>query len=64
MAGVLVARESNISTFGLFITYRIASKDLVVEYCPTEKIIFNFFVKLFQGSLFHKFRDAILNLEN
>ena len=31
-----------------------------IEYCPTKKMLANFFIKLLQGSLFCTFRDCIL----
>ena len=35
-------------------------KEVVIECCPTEKMIANFFTKPLQGSLFVKFIDMIL----
>jgi hypothetical protein len=55
-------RHINIRYF--FVTDRIASKEIRVEYCPTEDMIADFFTKPLQGSLFRKFRNWILNLDD
>jgi hypothetical protein len=44
-----------------FITDRINSKELSVEYCPTGEMVGDFFTKPLQGKLFYKFRDLIMN---
>jgi hypothetical protein len=46
-----------------FITDRIASKDVSVEYCPTGDMIADFFTKPLQGALFWKLRDEIMNTD-
>jgi Reverse transcriptase (RNA-dependent DNA polymerase) len=46
-----------------FITDRIASKELTVEYCPTEDMLADFFTKPLQEALFRKLRDLIMNLD-
>ena len=39
----------------------IADKELTtIEYCPTDKILADFFTKPLQGELFQRFRDVIL----
>jgi hypothetical protein len=48
-------RHVNIRYF--FVTYRIAAKDIAVEYCPTGDMLADFFTKPLQGVLFKKFRD-------
>ena len=39
---------------------RLGSEKIKVEYCPTEMMLADFFTKPLQGSLFRKFRDAVL----
>lgn len=46
-----------------FITDRVANRDLTIEYCPTEKMIADFFTKPLQGSLFQRLRDTIMNID-
>jgi len=53
-------RHVNIRYF--FVTDRIASKEVRVEYCPTGDMIADFFTKPLQGTLFKKFRDMIMNV--
>jgi hypothetical protein len=47
-----------------FITDRINSNELSVEYCPTEEMVGDFFTKPLQGKLFYKFRKLIMNLQD
>jgi hypothetical protein len=47
-----------------FITDRINSKELSVEYCPTEEMPGDYFTKPLQGKLFYKFRKLIMNLQD
>ena len=39
---------------------RLESEGIKVEYCPTGKMIADFFTKPLQGALFRKFRDIVL----
>ena len=39
---------------------RLDSENIRVQYCPTEKMLADFFTKPLQGSLFRKFRDAVM----
>ena len=39
---------------------RLASEGIEVVYCPTLKMLADFFTKPLQGSLFRKFRDVVL----
>jgi hypothetical protein len=55
-------RHINIRYF--FVTDRIQSKELTVEYCPTEEMLADFFTKPLQGSSFRRFRAAVLNLKS
>ncbi len=53
-------RHLNIRYF--FVTDRISSNEIQVEYCPTGEMRGDFFTKPLQGSLFQKFCKEILNL--
>jgi hypothetical protein len=55
-------RHINIRYF--FVTDRIQSKELTVEYCPTGNMLADMFTKPLQGSSFYKFRAAVLNLKS
>jgi hypothetical protein len=54
-------RHINIRYF--FVTDRIASGEVSVEYCPTGVMIADFFTKPLQGILFQKFRNFIMNID-
>ena len=43
-----------------FIKDRLKSEGIEVVYCPTGKMIADFFTKPLQGLLFRKFRDVVL----
>jgi len=43
-----------------FIKDRIASGDIILEHCPTEEMLADFFIKPLQGSPFKKFRAVIM----
>ena len=43
---------------------RVKSEGITIQYCPTEKMIADFFTKPLQGSLFRKFRDVILGYKH
>jgi hypothetical protein len=47
-----------------FITDRINSDELSVEYCPTEEMVGDFYTKPLQGKLFYKFRKLMMNLQD
>jgi hypothetical protein len=55
-------RHINIRYF--FITDCIANGHVSVEYCPTEDMLADIFTKPLQGHAFHKFRDAVLNVQS
>jgi hypothetical protein len=55
-------RHINIRYF--FVTDRIQAKELMVEYCPTGEMLADMFTKPLQGSLFRRFRQAVLNLKS
>ena len=52
------SRHKNIRYF--FIMDRIKAGEVLVKYCPTEAMLADFFTKLLQGGLFHRFRDVIM----
>jgi hypothetical protein len=54
-------RHINIRYF--FVTDRIQSKEVAVEYCPTGDMLADMFTKPLQGSAFRRFRDAVLNIQ-
>ena len=54
-------RHINIRYF--FVTDRIQSKELNVEYCPTGNMTGDFFTKPLQGAKFREFRDRIMNVQ-
>jgi hypothetical protein len=43
---------------------RLQSEGIEVKYCPTEKMLADFFTKPLQGSLFRKFRDIVLGYKH
>ena len=45
-----------------FVTNHIQSKELMVEYCPTDEMLVDMFTKPLQGVALHCFCTAILNL--
>ena len=47
-----------------FITGRINAKEVEVKYCPTGNMVGDYFTKPLQGSLFKKFRDQIMNIQD
>jgi len=47
-----------------FIKDRLNSENIKVEYCPTGKMIADFFTKPLQGNLFRKFRDLVLGYKH
>jgi hypothetical protein len=53
-------RHINIRYF--FVTDRISANELNVEYCPTLEMLGDYFTKPLQGSLFRKFRNTILGI--
>ena len=45
-----------------FITDQVNSKEVSVEYCPTDEMIADLFIKPLKASKLIKFRDLILNI--
>ena len=56
-------RTKHINIRYFFVTDRIKKGDLKVEWCPTDEMIADFWTKPNQGSLFRKFRDRIMGVE-
>ena len=54
-------RTKHIEAKYFFITDCIERKQLSIEYCPTDKMIADFFTKPLQGKKFHEFRKMIMN---
>jgi hypothetical protein len=52
-------RHMNIRYF--FITDRVQSKEIDIQYCPTEEMFADYFTKPLQGNLFRRMRDYIMN---
>ena len=55
------SRHMNIRYF--FVAEKVANKEVLVSYCPTDDMIADFFTKPLQGSKFLRFRDTILNVQ-
>ena len=53
------SRHINIRYF--FVTDRLAAGDISIKYCPTEKMVADFYTKQLQSKLFRMFRNLILN---
>ena len=53
-------RHINIRYF--FVTDRVATNEVSIQYCPTGDMVADFFTKPLQGSIFKKFRDQIMNI--
>jgi hypothetical protein len=54
-------RHINIRYF--FVTDRVKSGEVSIDYCPTDDMIADFFTKPLQGAKFRKFRDIIMNVD-
>jgi len=55
-------RTKHINIRYFFITDRIASGQLRIEWCPTLEMIGDYMTKPLQGALFRKFRDLIMGV--
>ena len=44
-------------------TDRIKSGEVVVDYCPTDQMVGDYFTKPLQGSLFRRMRSLLMNLD-
>ena len=54
-------RHINIRYF--FVTDKIKSGEVAVQYCPTDEMISDFFTKPLQGSKFYQFRKVVMDLQ-
>ncbi|CAJ1965740.1 unnamed protein product [Cylindrotheca closterium] len=57
-------RSKHIDNRFYFIKDRLLSEGIDVVYCPTAKMLADFFTKPLQGSLFRKFRDVVLGYKH
>jgi hypothetical protein len=46
-----------------FVTDRVESNEVDIQYCPTGDMVADFFTKPLQGIAFRKFRDFIMNVD-
>ena len=56
-------RTKHINVRFFFVTDRIAKGDVSVVYCPTDKMIADFFTKSLQGFKFTYFRNIVQNIK-
>jgi hypothetical protein len=57
-------RTRHINIRYYFVSDRVKSKEVSIEYCPTGDMTGDFFTKPLQGSKFKKFRDGIMNVQS
>ena len=55
-------RTKHLNIRYFFVTDRIKSKELSVQWCPTAEMVADFWTKPTQGQLFTKFRDLIMGV--
>ena len=46
-----------------FVHNRVNSGNIKVVYCPTERMLVDFFIKPLQGGVFKKFRNAVMGYD-
>jgi hypothetical protein len=51
----------HINVHYFFVTVRIHTKKVSVEYCPMDDMVADYFMKLLHGAKFLKFRKIIMN---
>jgi hypothetical protein len=56
-------RTRHVSIRYFFVKDRIDSKEIKLNYVPTDAMMADFFTKPLQGALFLKFREAILGCD-
>ena len=56
-------RTKHIDIRYFYITDKVKKGEAKIVYCPTNEMIADYFTKPLQGSIFVKFREAILNLK-
>ena len=47
-----------------YITDKVKSGDITIEYCPTKEMTLDYFTKPLAGALFKKFRDIISGIND
>jgi hypothetical protein len=57
------ANSHHINIRYFFVTDRVKSGEVSIDYCPTDDMIADFFTKPLQGTKFRKFRDIIMNVD-
>lgn len=57
-------RTRHINIRYYFVSDRVKSKKVSIEYCPTRDMTGDFFTKPLQGSQFKKFRNGIMNVQD
>jgi hypothetical protein len=57
------SRTRHIAIRYFFISDKVLSKEVEVEFMPTDSMLADILTKPLQGSLFKKFRDLLLNVE-
>ena len=46
-----------------FVKDRVDKKEIEILYCPTERMLVDYFTKPLQGALFRKFRRVIMGYD-
>ena len=54
----------HINICNFFVTDRIWENESMVEYCPTEMVVADFYTKPLQGKLFRLFQNMIMKLND
>ena len=57
-------RTKHIEIRYFYITDKVKSGEITIEHCPTKEMIADFFTKSLCGSLFKKFRNIILGIND
>ena len=57
-------RTKHIAIRYYFITNRVKSDELIIEYCPTGDIVADYYTKPLQGKKLYQFRKEIMNLKD
>ena len=57
-------KSKHIKSRYFFIKDRVEQNEITIEYCPTERMLADFFTKPLQGELFRRFRDVIMGYKH